>query len=427
LDTIQPGTLLLVLALLILLSAFFSATETSMMALNRYRLRHLINKHHRGALRASRLLEKPDKLLGILLLGNTVVNILASSLATLLAFRLYGDTGVAVATFLLVFVLLIFAEIMPKTVAALYPETIAFPASLILIPLLKIFYPVLWIINGLSNGLLRLLRVNPHKQGDTHLTPDELRTVVRESGKLISPRYRSMLLNILDLDGMTVEDIMIPRNEIVGLNLDKDMPALMEEISRSEFTRLPVYSEDVNNIVGILHMKKVIGFMKPGQFPTEKSSITDNMLPPYFVPESTPLNIQLQNFQKEKRRVGVVVDEYGDVQGLVTLEDILEEIVGEFTTNTEEDIETIERQPNGSVIIDCSASLREINRALHWTLPTDGPKTLNGLVIEHLGDIPDNRVCFRIGDYCFEILRIGDNRVESVKAFERNKTISLFH
>jgi Mg2+/Co2+ transporter CorB len=418
---------MLVLALLILLSAFFSATETSMMALNRYRLRHLINKKHRGALRASQLLEKPDRLLGILLLGNTVVNILASSLATLLAFRLYGDTGVVIATFLLVLVLLIFAEIMPKTIAALRPETIAFPASFILIPLLKFSYPVVWVINGLSNSLLRLIRINPDKQHDTHLTPDELRTVVRESGKLISPRYRSMLLNILDLDGMTVEDIMIPRNEIVGLNLNKDLHTLLEEISSSEFTHLPVYNEDINNIAGILHMKQVISFMKPGLAPANKSCITDHMAAAYFVPESTPLNIQLLNFQKEKRRMGIVVDEYGDVKGLVTLEDILEEIVGEFTTNIEEATDEISRQPDGSIIIDCSANLRDINRTLHWHLPTKGPKTLNGLVIDYLGDIPDNRVGFVIGEYCFETVEISDNRVKSVKAFERNKTVSLFH
>lgn len=426
-DNIDSGTLLIILAVLILLSAFFSATETSMMALNRYRLRHLINKNHRGAKRASKLLEQPDKLLSILLLGNTLVNILASSLATLLALKLYGDAGVAVATFALVFVVLIFAEVMPKTVAALYPEAIAFPASYILPPLLKIFYPVVWLVNIFSNSLLRLCHVNPKKTTDTHLTPDELRTVVRESGKFISPRYRSMLLNILDLEGMTVEDIMIPRSEITGLNLSKDIDVLLKEIGRSEFTHMPVYSEDINNIIGILHMKKVMGFMKNGKLPTDKSCITDNMAQAYFVPESTPLNVQLLNFQKEKRRIGIAVNEYGDVQGLVTLEDILEEIVGEFTTNIDEDIEEILRQPDGSVLIDCSANLRDINRTLHWHLPIKGPKTLNGLVIDYLGDIPDNSVGFVIGDYCFETIEVNDNRVKTVKAFERKKSISLFH
>jgi len=427
LDNIDSSSLLVILAILILLSAFFSATETSMMALNRYRLRHLINKNHRGAKRASKLLEHPDKLLGILLLGNTLVNLLASSLATLLALKLYGDAGVAIATFVLIFVVLIFAEVMPKTVAALYPEAVAFPASLILPPLLKIFYPIVWAVNTFANGLLRLCRINPKKVDDSHLTPDELRTVVRESGKFISPRYRSMLLNILDLEGMTVEDIMIPRNEITGLNLSKNLATLLKEIGRSEFTHMPVYNEDINKIVGILHMKKVMGFMKNGELPTDKVCITDNMAEAYFVPESTPLNVQLLNFQKEKRRIGVVVNEYGDVQGLVTLEDILEEIVGEFTTNIDEDIEEISRQPDGSVLIDCSANLRDINRTLHWHLPTKGPKTLNGLALEYLGDIPDNNVGFAIGNYCFETVEIDENRVKSVKAFERHKNISQVH
>jgi len=427
LDTLDPGRLLLVLALLIIASAFFSATETSMMALNRYRLRHLMNKNHRGARRASQLLEKPDRLLGILLIGNTLVNFLASSLASLVAYRLYGDIGVAIATFVVLIVLLVFGEVIPKTVAALHPEAIAFPASVVLQPLLRLFYPVVWIVNTVSNGILRLLRINPNHTNDSHLTHDELRTVLRESGKLISPRYRSMLLNILDLDGMTVEDIMIPRNEVIGLNLDKDISLLTDEIAQSEYTQLPVYAGDINNIIGILHLKNLITFIRPGQALGDKAFITDQMQAAYFVPESTPLNIQLQNFQKEKRRMGIVVDEYGDMQGLVTLEDLLEEIVGEFTTNTEEDIDAIARQPDGSVIIECSANLRDINRILHWSLPTAGPKTLNGLVIEHLGDIPDNRVCFRIDNYCFETLRIHDNRVESVKAFERQRSMSLFH
>lgn len=425
-DGIESSTLFGVLCLLIVLSAFFSSAETSLMALNRYRLKHLINKNHRGAIRAAHLLERPDRLLGIILIGNNLVNSFAIILGTLLAQRYFGDTGVFMMGILLTLALLIFSEIAPKTIAANYSESIAFPASFILYPLLRIFYPAVWLVNTVSNALLRLMRLNPQKVSDDHLTHDELRTVVRESGKLISPRYRSMLLNILDLDGITVEDIMIPRGDIFGLDLSKDLDSLLLAISQGGFTRLPVYNENINNIVGILHVKQLLQFMKSGEMPVDRSFITENMQLPYFVPESTPLNIQLINFQKEKHRIAIVVDEYGEVQGIVTLEDILEEIVGEFTTHIEDDIDEVKRHADGSITIDCAATVREINRTLHWQLPTDGPKTLNGLITEKLGALPDHALCFEIGDYCFETVDIGDSRVNSVKAFERSKTLSLF-
>jgi Mg2+/Co2+ transporter CorB len=424
LDSIDSSSLLIIFVALLLLSAFFSAAETSMMALNRYRLRHLINKNHRGARRASQLLERPDQLLSVILIGNNLAITFITIVATILTQHYFGNTEVFIVGIAVTAIILIFGEVTPKTLAALHPEAIAYPCSFILLPLLRIFYPFVWFINAFSNGLLRLIGVNPRKTKEDHLTHDELRSVVRESGNFISPRYRSMLLNILDLEGMTVEDIMIPRNEITGLNLSKDINTLLKEIGRSEFTHMPVYNDDINNIIGILHMKKVMGFMKNGALPKDKSCITENMAAAYFVPESTALNIQLMNFQKEKRRIGIVVDEYGDVQGLVTLEDILEEIVGEFTTNIDENIEEILRQPDGSVFIDCSANLRDINRALHWHLPTNGPKTLNGLVIEYLGDIPDSSVGFVIGDYYFETVEIGDNRVKSVKAFAQKKMVT---
>lgn len=423
-DSIDPSSLLIILALLLFISAFFSVAEISMMALNRYRLKHLINKNHRGAKRASKLLERPDQLLSVILIGNNLANTFITIVATILTQHYFGNTGVFIVGIVVTIAILIFCEVTPKTLAALHPEAVAFPISFILLPLLRIFYPFVWFINSFSNGLLRLIGVNPLKIKEEHLTPDELRSVVRESGNLISPRYRSMLINILDLEGMTVEDIMIPRNDITGLNLSKDLNILLKEIGRSEFTHMPVYNDDINNIIGILHMKKVMSFMKNGELPKDKSCITHNMAEAYFVPESTQLNIQLLNFQKSKRRIGIVVDEYGDVQGLVTLEDILEEIVGEFTTNIDEDIEEISRQPDGSVLIDCSANLRDINRTLHWHLPLKGPKTLNGLVIEHLGDIPDNSVGFVIDDYFFETVEIGDNRVISVKAFERKGDVT---
>ncbi len=426
-DTIDSGLLLSALGLLILPSAFFAAAETSLVALNRYRLKHLINKNHRGAKRAARLLERPDQLLSVILIGNNLVNTFITIVATILTQRYFGNTGVVIVGLAITIVILIFGGVTPKTLAAQHPESIAFPITLVLQPLIKIAYPFAWFINAFSNGLLRLFMVNPQKTKEEHITHDELRTLVRESGKLISPRYRSMLLNILDLDGITVEDIMIPRGDIVGLDISKDLDTLLREISQGNFTRLPVYNEDINNIIGVLHIKKMLDFMKNGEMPKDKSCITDNMREAYFVPESTPLNIQLMNFQKEKRRIAIVVDEYGEVQGIVTLEDILEEIVGEFTTHIEGDIDEVFRQPDGSVLIDCAATIRDVNRNLHWQLPTDGPKTLNGLITEKHGTIPDNSVCFEVGDYCFETVEIGDNRVKSVKAFERNKTRALFH
>jgi len=426
LDSIESSTLLGVLFLLVILSGFFSSSETSLMALNRYRLKHLINKNHRGAKRAARLLERPDQLLSVILIGNNLVNTFLTIIATILTQRYFGNAGVALVGLAVTAVILIFGEVTPKTFAALHPESVAFPISIILLPLIKITYPFAWFVNAFSNALLRMFRINPQNKKEDHLTHDELRTIVRESGKLISPRYRSMLLNILDLEGITVEDIMIPRGDIVGLDLGKDLDILLAEVSQGSFTRLPVYNEDINNIVGILHVKQLLQFMKSGEMPTDKSCITENMQAPYFVPESTPLNIQLINFQKDKHRIAIVVDEYGEVQGIVTLEDILEEIVGEFTTHIEDDIDEIKRQADGSVIIDCAATIRDINRALHWELPIDGPKTLNGLITEKLGTIPDSAICFEIGNYCFETIEIDDSRIKTVKAFERSKTLSLF-
>lgn len=397
-----------------------------MMALNRYRLRHLAQKKHPGAIRATKLLARPDQLLGAILIGNNIVNTFIPIIGTIVVQRHLGDTGVLVIGLLLAFVIIVFGEITPKTLAAIHSETIAFPASMILLPLIRLLYPLVWFVNLFSNSLLWLIRVDPKKAKEEHLSPDEFKTLVKESGKLISPRYRSMLLNILDLGGMTVEDIMVPRNDISGLDLSKDLDMILEEIASSEFTRLPVYNSDVNNIIGILHMKQVIRFIKDGEMPTDKSFITENMAPAYFVPESTALNIQLLNFQKEKLRMGIVVNEYGDVKGLITLEDLLEEIVGEFTTNIDEDVDEMLKQPDGSVVIDCSSSIRDINRHMHWNLPVEGPKTLNGLITEYLGDIPDNTLCFVIDDYCFEVLEIGDNRVKRVRVFIQNKSLPLF-
>ncbi len=410
------GLLFSILAGLIILSAFFSSSETGMMSLNRYRLKHLVKNKHKGAERATRLLEKPDRLIGVILIGNNLVNILATSLTTLIAIRIAGETGVIIASMILTLVILIFAEVTPKTIAALHPERIAFPASWVLRPLQVILWPFVWLINRVSNFLVRLFGVDPdNHNSDEHLNPDELRTVVDEAGDLIPDRHQGMLLNVLDLEKVTVEDIMIPRNEVIGLDLNDDISVLMQEIRASEYTRLPVFEEDINKIVGILHLRNSARFIHGDDTTVTKEAIKRFSSEPYFVPEATPLHTQLLNFQKAKTRMGMVVDEYGEVQGIVTLEDLLEEIVGDFTTNSaEEDHEDITKLEGDWYLIDGSASIREINRALSWEMPTDGPKTLNGLSVEYLENIPDANISYDIGQYRFATVEISDKRIEKV-------------
>ncbi len=414
------GLLFAALAGLIVLSAFFSSSETGMMSLNRYRLKHLCKKKHRSARRVAALLKRPDRLIGVILIGNNLVNILASSIATVIAIRLYGDAGIAIATLLLTLTILVFAEVTPKTVAATYPEKIAFPASLILRPLLYLLYPAVWLVNHVSNNLAKLFGLDPSGQGRSEdLQPEELRTVVDEAGNLIPDQHQDMLLNILDLEKATVEDIMIPRSEISGLDLEDDIPALMQQIRHTDYTRLPVYEGDINNVIGLLHLRNVGRFVYGDDSTITHDAIRRFCRDPYFVPKTTPLHIQLLNFQKEKRRMGVVVDEYGDVQGLVTLEDLLEEIVGEFTTNrAEEHSEEICPLKDGWFMIEGSASIRDINRNLSWELPTDGPKTLNGLVVEHLESIPDAHVSFEIERYRFETAEISNTKIEKARLCE---------
>jgi len=401
------------LAFLILLSAFFSSSETGMMSLNRYRLRHLVKQKHRGAIRASKLLDRPDRLIGVILIGNNFVNILAAAIATMIALRLMGDAGVAVATAILTLVILIFAEVTPKTVAAIKPEQVAFPASLILSPLLKLLYPFVWVVNTICNGLLRLLGFNAAAKANDHLSAEELRTIVHEAGALIPRRNQSMLLSILDLDTVTVEDIMIPRNEIVGIDIDDDIGVILTTISQSPHTRLPLYQEELNNVVGIVHVRQILPLMH-AENPSKEDFLALTR-EPYFIPESTPLNTQLFNFQKRKQWVGLVVDEYGDIQGLTTLEDILEEIVGDMAEEQDHENEDIHPQEDGSFFIDGTTTVRDINKALKWTLPIDGPKTLNGLITERLEEIPQFNVCLRLGEYYLETVQIRDNFIKTVR------------
>jgi Mg2+/Co2+ transporter CorB len=408
------GTLFAILAALIFLSGFFSSAETGMMSLNRYRLKHLLNNNHRGAKRASKLLERPDRLIGLILIGNNLVNILASAIATVIAIRLWGTSGIFIATITLTLVILIFAEITPKTIAALHPERVAFPASWILLPLLKIMLPVVWLINRVTNGLLRLLGVDPSKRTDENVSSEELRTIVMEAGQLIPTQHRGMLLNILDLEEVTVDDIMVPRSEVYGIDLDDSDEEILRVIQGSSHTRLPVWREDINDIVGVLHMRNISRILDTTGL--DKSALEREIDQPYFIPESTPLHTQLMNFQNKKHRLAVVVDEYGEVMGLVALEDILEEIVGEFTSNLSEAVDNIYPQRDGSFIIDGTASIREINKSLAWKLPTDGPKTLSGLMLEYLESFPDAKVSMSIGDYCLEILELEGNVVQAVRA-----------
>ncbi|MET4000977.1 HlyC/CorC family transporter [Marinobacterium sp. MBR-109] len=412
-DDASISTLTAILVLLIFCSAFFSSSETGMMSLNRYRLRHLVKSGHRGARRANSLLERPDRLIGLILIGNNFVNILASAIATVIAVRLWGDAGIAIATAGLTLVILIFAEVSPKTMAALHPEKIAFPASYILKPLLKLAYPLVWVINGITNGFLRLFGINVNDAGNEHLSTEELRTIVHEAGSLLPHRNQSMLLGVLELNEVTVNDIMIPRNEVEGIDLDLEMDQILELLSKTGHTRLPVYRGDINNIVGILHMRNLAQLIQQGNL--TKPAIMQVVHEAYFVPESTPLQTQLLNFQRHSRRIGVVVDEYGDVEGIVTLEDILEEIVGEMSNDHDDLNQEIHPQEDGSFFIDGSAYIREVNKALHWNLPTDGPKTLNGLITEILESIPDANVCLEVSGYRMETLQICDNLVKTVR------------
>ncbi|WP_312944074.1 HlyC/CorC family transporter [Stutzerimonas kunmingensis] len=421
-ENLHPGFLIGLLVFLLLCSAFFSSSETGMLSLNRYRLRHQAKEGHRGAQRASELLAHPDRLLGTILVGNNFVNILASSIATVLAMQLWGEAGIAIATIGLTIILLIFGEITPKTLAALRPEMVAYPVSLPLKLLQKVLYPLVAMLGWVSNGLLKLLGVDLSNKGNDSLSTEELRSVVRESGTDLPLNRQSMLLGILDLERVTVDDIMIPRNEVTGIDLDDDLESIIGQLRITPHTRLPVFRNDINQIEGIVHMRQIARLLSHDQL--TKESLLEACNEPYFVPENTPLSTQLLNFQKQKRRIGIVVDEYGDVRGIVTLEDILEEIVGEFSNQDVLRSPDIHPQDDGTLVIDGAAYIREVNRALGWKLPCDGPKTLNGLITEALEHMPDSGICLQIGNYRLEILQAADNRVKSVRAWTIDDTPS---
>ncbi len=402
-----------VLVFLVILSAFFSGSETGLVSLNRYRLRHLVKTKHRGAVRAAKLLERPDRLIGLILLGNNFVNILASSIATILALRLYGEAGIAIAAGMLTLVILIFSEVTPKTLAVLHPERFAFPATFVLSPLLKILYPLVWVVNIAANGLLRLGGISTDRATSQALSSEELRIVVTEAGAMIPRRHQMMLTNILDLEKVTVDDIMIPRNELVGIDMNDDWDDILKQLTNSQHTRMPVFDADINNVLGMIHVRSTLQLLT--QKETSKEDLKRWIRPAYFVPEGTPLNKQLLHFQREKHRTGLVVDEYGDVQGLVTLEDILEEIVGEFTTDPATHIKEVHRQKDGTFLVDGSASIRELNRVMQWELPTNGPKTFSGLITEHMESIPEPGTSLMLAGYPVEIVQTKGNMVKTAQ------------
>ncbi len=416
LDEIPLSSLFILLVVLILLSGFFSGSETGLLSLNRYRLKHMVKKGtSKGAIRASNLLKRPDRLIGIILLGNNFVNIFASAIATIIAIRLLGESGVMVATLLLTVVVLIFAEITPKTLAAIAPEKFAFPATLFLAPLLKVFYPLVWIINTIPNAIIRIFGFSAEQQASHSLSRDELRTVVYESKQQIPKKHHEMLLGVFDLEKVTVDDIMVPRNEISGIDLNDDWDTIEKSIINSQHTRLPVYEEDIDNMRGILHIRKYLSHYFNHQKKFTRDDLKQILVPPYFIPEGTPLNTQLLHFQHQKQRMGMVVDEYGDVQGLATIDDILEEIVGEYTTDPADNIKEVHLQEDGSYLIDGSISIRELNRMFKWSLSTKGPKTLNGLILEYMETIPDSGTSLMLSGHPIEIVQTTNSSVKTVR------------
>lgn len=407
-----------VLTTLICCSAFFSGSETGMMAINRYRLKHLARTHRRAA-KIQTMLMRPDRLLGVILIGNTFANILASAIATLVAVRLYGESiGVPVATVGLTMVLLIFGEVTPKTLAALYPERFSFVTVYPLSLLSKLLYPLVWLVNGISNNFLRLFGFHIGHAASHSLSREELRTIVHESaGRHRLPR--SMLLRVLDLETVTVDDIMVPRAEVTGINLDDDWDDILDCLSHCQHTLLPVFRGELNAIEGILHVRHIINVLSSEEQAFDEKALLSCLETPYFVPDGTPLQQQLVEFQQNKQRMALVVDEYGDVQGLIALEDILEEIVGEFTTDMAANRQEIHPQEDGTYLVDGTLTVRELNRQMRWGFPMDGPKTLSGLITEQLESIPEPGTCLLINKMPIEVVQVKDNCVKTLRITPR--------
>ncbi|MBZ0104522.1 MAG: HlyC/CorC family transporter [Sulfuricella denitrificans] len=416
-DDTPTSVLLGALVALLILSGFFSISETSMMALNRYRLKHLAQSGHRGARLATQLLARTDKLLGVILLGNNLVNAAAATLVTIITVRLLGEGELAltIGTLTVTFAILVFSEITPKVMGAAYPERIALPLSFVLTPLLKIFYPIIWFVNLFVQGLLWILRLNPGSATASSLSQEELRTLVLEAGHYIPKKHQSILINLFELENITVDDVMTPRNQIEAIDIDAPAEEILRQLSTSHHTRIPVYQGQLDNIIGLVHVRKVLHQTQIGELDAE--ALRDIMREPYFIPASTAVFTQLQHFQENQRRMGMVVDEYGELLGLVSLEDILEEIVGEFTTHAPAQAGAYRPQEDGSWLVDGSSLLRDLNRKLGLQFPLDGPKTLNGLILEHLEDIPEAGISLKINGVTLEIMQTQDRSVKGVRIF----------
>jgi len=420
LNSLPISVLFIILGLMVILSALFSSSETGMMALNKYRLKHKVKQGHKGAIKAQKLLKKPDRLLGVILLGNNFVNIFASSIATIIAMRLMGEACIALAAGILTLVILIFAEVAPKTLAALYPEKIAFPAAYVLDPLLKLLSPLVWFVNFFANNFLRLFGVKvKHQDSDQHaLSKEELQTLINEATGRLPKHYRSMLTGIMQLETITVEDVMIPKQDIYGIDVNEPLDTIVKRIMKSPFTRIPVYRDNMDDeLIGIINLRKMLPILtKPN---LSLKDIIKATRPGYFIPETTTLNIQLSKFNKHKRHMALIVDEYGNLQGLLTLEDLLEEIVGKFTTDNREKIfNTIKTHKDGSITFDASEFIRDVNKTYQFDLPTDGPKTLNGLIQEELETLPAEGTCLKIGNYTIEVVETSNHAIEQIKLKE---------
>ena len=401
--------------ILLCLSAFFSSSETGMMALNRFRLKHLIKQKDKSAIRANKLLQRPDRLLGIILIGNNFVNILAAALTTILCLRLFGDSGVFIGSVILTMIVLIFAEVTPKTFAANYAEKVALPASIILKFLQKVLYPLVWIVNFFSNSILKLFGVE-EKQSDDDISPEELKSILENSGDLIPSRYQEMLLSVLELDKISIDEVMIPKNDVIGIDLSKDINEIKSFLESSKKEFFPIFDQNLDDIKGIIDLYGINSFLSSNKY--DRDSLLDNAEEVYFALENTSLNVQLNNFQKDKKKVAIVLDEYGSVKGMIDIKDILEEIVGELSDLHEEVKVDIKEQKDGSYLIDASISVREVNKRLGWNLPLSGPKTLNGLILENTETIPEANISLEIENYLIETVLIKDNMIKFAKVTE---------
>jgi Mg2+/Co2+ transporter CorB len=414
-DGVHVGVLVALLIALLLLSAFFSGTETALMSLNRYRLRHLARTGHRAARTAEWLLQRPDRLIGLILLGNTAANIGASVVVTLMASRFGGDGAIVIGTLILIPIVLIFAEVAPKTIGAINPPRLALPAALVYYVLLKVANPFVWLINLLANGVLRLFGFRADQIATHSLSAEELRTVVAEAGAMVPRRHQRMLLSVLDLDAVTVDDVMVPRQEIVGLDLDREWDENLRIVQEASFDRLPVYRQDIDNIVGVARIRDLLPELGRGEL--TQALLLERIREPSFVPEGTPLTKQLLNFQQHRRRSAFVVDEYGDVQGLITTQDIIREIVGELDSEASAMALGVTKESERSYVVDASANVRQLNRVMNWNLPTDGPKTLNGLIVEQLAEIPESGTGVTVANYPIEILDASEHGIKKVRVF----------